>query len=113
MVAFHVASVTTDVIDFFNDYLGMNLRPLFLQYLYRWQLPVLEYRFAGDAVEYRWRADVPEFEMPIQVRSGGEMHFIRPTTTSWKSEPLPPGGSADWVVATDLFYVGTEEVAPE
>ncbi len=71
---------TTDVLDYFNDYLDMNLRPLFLQYLYKWELPVLEYRFEAGEVHYRWRADIAEFDMPVKIRTGGELHNIHPTT---------------------------------
>ncbi len=100
---------TTDVLDYFNDYLDMNLRPLFLQYLYRWEIPVLEYRFADGEVYYRWRADIEEFNMPVKIRRGGELHAIHPTN-EWQSEAYS-GAPKDWEPATDLFYIGTEEVA--
>ncbi len=102
---------TTDVLDYFNDYLDINLRSVFLQYLYHPSLPVLEYKFVGDDVYYRWSADIEEFDMPVKVRTGGEMYFIYPSA-GWKSEPHS-GGADNWEVATDLFYVGTQEVEQE
>ncbi len=70
---------------------------------------MLEYRFEGGEVHYRWRADIAEFDMPLKIRTGDELHTIHPTT-EWQSEAFP-GAEEDWKPATDLFYIGTEEVA--
>jgi aminopeptidase N len=98
---------TTDVINFFNHYLDRDLRPLFQQYLYYWDLPVLELEFDDDAVRYRWRADVEDFDMPLKVRVGGDSHTIHPTT-AWQSESLDGVAPDDWQPATDLFYIAVE-----
>ena len=101
---------TSDVINFFNTYLGRNLRPIFEQYLYHWKLPVLQYQFVGDKVEFRWQADVDDFNMPVKIRSNGSRHFIYPTT-EWKSQPLAASSGDEWQVETDLFYIEIEEIA--
>jgi aminopeptidase N len=101
---------TTDVINFFNDYLGWDLRPIFEQYLYYWKLPVLQYKFVGDKVEFRWQADVDDFNMSVKIRSNGSQHFIYPTT-EWKSEPFAGSSGDEWQVETDLFYIEIEELA--
>jgi len=95
---------TTDVINFFNARLDRDLRPVFEQYLYHWDLPVLQVRLEGDSVSYRWQADVADFDMPLQVRSRGSVHTIYPTS-EWQSESLGGGALADWQPATDLFYI--------
>jgi aminopeptidase N len=98
---------TQDVINFFNTRLQRDLRPIFQQYLYYWNLPVLELRVDGDAMEFRWRTDVPDFDMPVKVRVGQEMHTIFPTT-EWGSEPLDGVAPEDWQPATELFYIEVE-----
>ncbi len=98
---------TQDVINFFNARLGKDLRPLFQQYLYYPDLPVLELRTEGDAMAFRWRADVPDFDMAVKIRSGGGIHTVYPTTT-WRSEPLDGLSPEDWEPATDLFYIQVE-----
>jgi len=98
---------TQDVINFFNRRLGRDLRPIFQQYLYYETLPVLELRVEGDSVLYRWRADVKDFDMPLKVRVGGEIHTVAPTT-EWRSEPLNGVAPEAWQPATDLFYIGVE-----
>lgn len=99
---------TTDVINFFNQKLERDLRPVFEQYLYYWKLPVLQYKFSDDRVEFRWQADVSDFDMPVKIKTPDGLHFIHPTT-EWQSDPLPGISPNNWQVATDLFYVDTEE----
>jgi len=98
---------TTDVISFFNTRLQRDLRPIFQQYLYFWELPVLELEFEGDAVRYRWKADVEDFDMPVKVRASDRVLTLRPTT-QWQSEPLNGVAPQDWQPATDLFYIVVE-----
>jgi aminopeptidase N len=98
---------TSDVITFFNQRLGRDLRPVFEQYLYYANLPVLELEFAGDSVRHRWRAIVEDFDMPVRVRAGETMRTIRPTT-AWGSEPLDGVAPDAWRPATDLFYIEVE-----
>ena len=98
---------TQDVINFFNQRLGHDLRPVFQQYLYHPTLPVLEVKQEGDAVAFRWRADVEDFDMPLKVRVNGEMHTIYPTA-EWMQEALDGADPGDWQPATDLFYIGVE-----
>jgi len=98
---------TTDVINFFNAHLDRDLRPVFEQYLYHPALPVLELEFEEDAVRYRWRADVEDFDMPLMVRVGGELHTIHPTT-EWQSGSLGGATPESWQPATDLFYIVVE-----
>jgi len=95
---------TSDVINFFNARLDRDLRPVFQQYLYHWDLPILQLRSEGDSVSYRWQADVADFDMPVKVRSGGRVHTVYPTG-EWRSESLGSGGLDDWQPATDLFYI--------
>ncbi len=98
---------TTDVINFFNTRLQRDLRPIFQQYLYFWELPVLELEFGAEDVRYRWRADVEDFDMPVKVRAAGAVLTLRPTTR-WQSEPLGGVAPEAWQPATDLFYIGVE-----
>ena len=55
--------MTEDVVAFFNQQTGLNLTPIFDQYLRHADLPVLELTFdeARRRVSYRWKADEPGF----------------------------------------------------
>jgi aminopeptidase N len=97
--------MTEDVVEYFNRETGMNLTPVFDQYLRHTALPTLELTFddANGTVRYRWKADEPAFAMPVRV--GGKDHWqvIRPTT-NWQTMKTPLTKD-QFEVATDLYYV--------
>jgi aminopeptidase N len=100
--------MTEEMIRFFGEQTGMELTPIFDQYLRHTDLPTLELRFTGDAVAYRWKADEDAFAMPIRVGRPGHWQVIRPTTDRWQSMPLsaPPD---QFEVATDWYYVNVSK----
>jgi aminopeptidase N len=95
---------TEDMVRFFNEKTGMNLTPVFDQYLRRINLPVLELEFEADgAVSYRWKADEKSFAMPVKVGKKGAWQVVHPTT-EWQT--MKSGLKKDeFEVATDLYYV--------
>ena len=97
--------MTEDVVEYFNRKTGMNLTPVFDQYLRHTALPILELTFDGakGTVSYRWKADEPAFAMPVRVGTKDHWQIIRPTT-GWQTmeTPLPKD---QFEVATDLYYV--------
>ena len=97
--------LTEDVVRFFNEKTRLNLTPVFDQYLRNARIPTLELKFDGapGTVSYRWRADVPGFAMPVRVGRTGAWQIITPTT-EWQTMPTSLS-SADFEVATDLYYV--------
>ncbi|QRE26703.1 M1 family metallopeptidase, partial [Flavobacterium psychrophilum] len=60
---------TKTVIDFFNQEAGLNLTPVFNQYLRYVSIPRLEFRHSGtkNQFEYAWKTNEPNFEMPIDL----------------------------------------------
>jgi aminopeptidase N len=101
--------MTEDVLAYFNQHAGMNLTPIFNQYLHHTAIPVLELKFdeANGTVAYRWEADATDFAMPVRVGSKAEpedhWHIIRPTT-EWQTMKSPLTKD-QFGVATDLYYV--------
>jgi aminopeptidase N len=97
--------MTEELVLFINARLGMDLTPLFNQYLRRAALPTLELVFnaAAGTVAYRWKADERDFAMPIRVGSPNRWQTIVPTT-DWKVVPASVPKD-DFAVATDLYYV--------
>ncbi len=97
--------MTEDVVDYFNQHTGMNLTPIFDQYLRHPQIPRLELLFAESPgmVMYKWRADEDNFAMPVRVGTPGNWQIVRPTTKwQWMQTPLTKD---QFQVATDLYYV--------
>ena len=52
--------MTEDVVAYFNQQTGMNLTPIFDQYLRHAALPVLDLQWNPGSVRYRWEADEPD-----------------------------------------------------
>jgi len=97
--------MTGDVVAYFNQHTGMNLTPIFDQYLRHAQIPRLELLFgeAPGMVMYKWRADEDDFAMPAKVGTPGHWQVIHPTTRwQWMQTPLTKD---EFQVATDLYYV--------
>ncbi len=97
--------LTEDVVNFFNQQSGMDLTPIFNQYLHHPALPELELRFdpVVHMVSYRWKVDEEVFNMPVRVGTPGHWQVITPSP-NWQVMPttLSP---EQFAVATDLYYV--------
>jgi aminopeptidase N len=101
--------MTEDVVAYFNQNTGMNLTPVFNEYLRHADLPVLDLKFnAGEGtVSYRWKADEPGFAMPVRVGTKSHWQVIHPTG-DWKTMKTSLDKN-DFSVATDLYYVNVEK----
>jgi aminopeptidase N len=97
--------MTEDVVSYFNQQTGMNLTPIFNQYLRHKDLPRLELLFgeAPGQVMYKWRADEDDFAMPVRVGTPGHWQMIHPTT-KWQMMKTPLTKD-EFQVATDFYYV--------
>jgi aminopeptidase N len=97
--------LTEDVVQYFNQHSGMNLTPIFNQYLRHAAIPRLELLFGETPgmVMYKWDADEDDFAMPVRVGTPDHWQIIHPTTKwQWMQTPL---AKDDFQVATDLYYV--------
>jgi len=97
--------MTEDVVAYFNQHTGMNLSPIFDQYLRHTQIPRLELLFgeAPGMVMYKWRADEDNFAMRVRVGTPGHWQTIHPTTHwQWMQTSLDKD---DFQVDTDHYFV--------
>jgi aminopeptidase N len=79
---------------------GLNLAPVFQQYLTTPKVPVLEYKQTPAGTAYRWAEVVPGFAMPVRA-NGVLLH----PTEAWKTMPR-----ADAIVVDPNFYVLTRKL---
>ena len=97
--------MTTDVAAFFDHHTGLNLTPLFNEYLRHAAIPALELKFdaANRRVAYRWRAAEADFAMPVRAGKPGQWQLLHPTHEwQWLDTPL---GSAEFSADTDYYYI--------
>ena len=97
--------MTEDMVEFFNRETGMNLTPVFDQYLRHTALPTLELKFddAAGTVSYRWNTDEKAFAMPVRVGSKAKWQIVQPKA-EWQTMPTSLKGG-DFQVATELYYI--------
>lgn len=77
---------TETVINFFNTETGIDLTPVFNQYLHYTSIPRLECRITKNHLEYQWIAAEQAFNMPIDILLNGKKTRIYPKTSSTTSK---------------------------
>src|SRR5262249_49762351 len=96
--------MTEDVEAWFSKETGMDLTPVFNQYLRHTAIPKLEIRSLGDnSISYRWIVDEPGFAMPVRIGTKDHWQVITPTT---KLQTMRSDIKIeDLEAATDLYYI--------
>jgi aminopeptidase N len=64
---------------YLSEKTGINLKPVFDQYLRDVRIPVFEYVVSGNALSFRWNNCVPGFNMPLKIYVSGKEMNITPT----------------------------------
>ena len=95
---------TATVVKFFNAESGLNLTPIFDQYLRYATIPVFEYRTKKNCLEYRWKADVTAFEMPVDIHLNGQSIRLQPSQ-KWQKIKLKSIKNYDIKIAENKFLV--------
>jgi aminopeptidase N len=100
--------MTEDVVAYFNQQTGMDLTPIFNEYLRHPDIPTLDLKFdaAAGTVAYRWKADEAAFAMPVRVGVKDHWQIINPTT-EWQTMTTTLDKSS-FDVATDLYYINVD-----
>lgn len=83
---------------------GLNLQPVFDQYLRTTQIPTLEYRPVTGGLQYRWINCVAGFAMPVRVCFGesGPYQQLQPTM-QWKT--LPTTSTAPLTIDANYYVL--------
>lgn len=103
---YHQTVTYDDVTKYVSDQSGLNLLPVFDQYLHYATLPTLEFITIRGKLFCRWIASAKGFNMPVKVRvKGGEYKFIKPTANF---SPVNIDGINKDNVEVDLYnyYIG-------
>ena len=95
---------TGTVINFFNTESGLNLTPIFNQYLRYTTIPELLIRINKNKLEYRWNASESNFNMPIDIKVNGKQIRIQPTL-EWHISNIKIKSLDEVEVLTNDFYV--------
>lgn len=80
---YHQTVTTQQIENYISEQAGIDLTPVFNQYLRDTRVPTLEYYFTEKQLSYRWINCVDGFTMPVKVDLNGESLQIQPTK-EWK-----------------------------
>lgn len=100
---YHQTVGTKQVEDYISEKVGINLKPVFDQYLRTTKIPVLEYYLDGQIIHYRWIDVIKDFDMPLRIFVDGNELWIHPVT-SWTEQYLPD--TVGELSIDPNFYVG-------
>jgi len=97
-----------DVVNYFNEKTGMNLTPVFEQYLKHARIPVLNYSLKKDeggnyVFSYKWNTETKNFSMPFFVTIGSKDKQIM-ATNEWQKVTLKFSREKDFKIRDDLGY---------
>ena len=73
-------STTQDIENYIIQKSGINLQPVFDQYLRTTKIPVLNYKIIGNKLLYKWSNIIEGFNMPVLIKSGDEEILLYPGT---------------------------------
>lgn len=100
---------TETVINFFNKESGINLTPVFRQYLNYKDIPVLEIKMFKGLFGCRWKTDVEGFVMPVDIMVDGKEIRLMPTTI-WDEKYIDKVKDLDDIeVKTNEFFITVEK----
>lgn len=101
--------ITSDtVIDYFNKASGVNLTPIFRQYLYTNQLPIFIYKIKGDYLYYSWDNVNEDFNMPIDIGFEDKKIRLNPTLKEQKIK-LKKLSKKSFQIYDNQFFVKIKE----
>ncbi|MCX6329349.1 MAG: M1 family metallopeptidase [Bacteroidia bacterium] len=75
---YHQVVKGSQIENYISDKMGMNLKPLFDQYLRDIRIPVFEYYIKDKKLTFRWNNCVQGFNMPLRIFVSGVAKNITP-----------------------------------
>ncbi|WP_235297689.1 M1 family metallopeptidase [Portibacter marinus] len=99
---YHQTVSTQQIEDYMREKAGIDLAPVFDQYLRDIRVPQLEYYFKEGQFYFRWGSVVNGFDMPIDVTFGNKTQRIYPKAGSWNAIDVP---SEDFSIDPN-YYIG-------
>ena len=111
---FALQTVTTQQIeDYISKQSGIDLSPVFNQYLRHSAIPVLEYEVKSTnplTLRCRWKADVKDFNLPVWVGKDSSMPSLK-VTTSWQNFELKGVDEKTLDIRDDLGYFNITDLS--
>jgi len=77
---YHQVVKGSQIENYLSEKTGINLKPVFDQYLRDIRIPLFEYSVKGKDLTFRWNDCVQGFNMPLKIYVSGKEKYLSPTT---------------------------------
>ena len=101
-----------EIEDYIARESGLELGPVFEQYLTTPDVPMLEYRVEKGGLSYRWVGVVTGFAMPVRVTIRGMGERVLRPTAEWQRLEVPLATGADITVDENFYVLARNVGAP-
>jgi aminopeptidase N len=101
---YHQVVKGSQIEEYMSSRTGINLKPLFDQYLRDIRIPIFEYFIKGNKLTFRWNNCVQGFNMPLRIYASGIRKDIAPTTR-FSTIDLETDNTT--ILVDPNYYVGT------
>ncbi|HEY0245709.1 MAG TPA: M1 family metallopeptidase [Mucilaginibacter sp.] len=103
---YHQTVTYDDITKYVSNQSGINLLPVFDQYLHTKNIPILEISTRAGKLYCRWTSCNADFTMPVKIRmKGGEYQFIK-TGTRATAINIDGATKDNFEVDTFNYYIG-------
>lgn len=103
---YHQTTNYNTVVGYMSEQSGIELKPVFEQYLKKASIPTLELREDDGKYFVRWISEVSNFNMPVAVRAKETDYQLITPSTKWMEIPFKVASLKDIEVDTFNFYIG-------
>ena len=101
---YHKVVRGSQIEDYLSEKTGINLKPVFDQYLRDTRIPVFEFYVKGSELTFRWTNCVNGFDMPLKIWVSGKAMLIYPRTMF---NTIKLNGDNEEIKIDPEFYVAT------
>ena len=100
---YHQTISTKQIENYISQKAGIDLTPVFDQYLRAISIPILSLVEKANTLSYRWENTIQSFDMPIRIYVDGQEIWLK-STTNWQEIELE---KENQLISLDQnFYVG-------
>ncbi len=94
--------------NYISQKAGIDLKPVFDQYLRDIRIPILSYNLMDGKLFYRWENVIDGFDMPVKIYVDGKEMNLTPTQR-WQTVDLSQKNAK--VIVDKDYYVGTMNIS--
>lgn len=111
----HTVTDYNEITGYISKKAGMNLAPVFEQYLKHPNIPTLEYKLekakkGSYELSYRWQTDVPNFAMPFVIYTSDKEPLRLNGNNEWQSTQIKLKKDTSFKVDESIMYMNLRKL---